>query len=153
MGCLFRLIIWKNYLRFFEESLIYPVFSVSVFNFLKAVASGILWMKIWFQAVLSGIIKQYPVYWINLFSAVLFLGFIWLNFPLRERVMEIIRNRFGDYKIVSWFSLKRESMINVSYLWLCKFSIDIIFKFNYWRKYRWKKKSLLYYLCYGYCSL
>jgi hypothetical protein len=88
-------------LRFFGESLIYPVFSVSVFNFLKAVASGILGMKICFQAVLSGIIKQYPVCCINIYSALFFLGFIWLNFPSREKVLEIIRSRFGDYKIIS----------------------------------------------------
>lgn len=54
-----------------------------------------------FLGVMSGILVEYPIYWINLFSAAYFLGFIWINFPTREKVLEIIRSRFGDYKIIT----------------------------------------------------
>ena len=54
-----------------------------------------------FLGVISGTLSDYPIYWINLFSAIFFLGFIWINFPRREKVLEIIRSRFGDYQVIS----------------------------------------------------
>ncbi len=54
-----------------------------------------------FLGVISGTLAEYPIYWINLFSAAFFLGFIWLNFPTREKVLDIIRSRFGDYQVIS----------------------------------------------------
>ena len=54
-----------------------------------------------FLGVISGTLSDYPIYWINLFSAIFFLGFIWINFPRREKVLDIIRSRFGDYQVIS----------------------------------------------------
>ena len=44
----------------------------------------------------DGTLRQYPVYWLNLFSLVFMILFVLVTFPTRQRLEDIFQARFGD---------------------------------------------------------
>jgi len=43
----------------------------------------------------DGFLNQEPTYWVNLVSLIIFLGFVALNFPNRDKLLNEFRFRFG----------------------------------------------------------
>lgn len=45
-------------------------------------------------AVLQGVVQEYPIYWLNLISSLVFVLFVRRNFPTREKIESIFREKF-----------------------------------------------------------
>lgn len=52
-------------------------------------------LVILFLGTQTGVLQMVPLYWINLFSTVLLLSFVGLNFPSRERIETLLSVRLG----------------------------------------------------------
>ncbi|MGB2957494.1 MAG: hypothetical protein WBG01_08585 [Bacteroidota bacterium] len=50
-----------------------------------------------FIAAQAGVLHQYPIYWLNLFSTVILFVFIFRDFPTRQRIEELCERLFQSH--------------------------------------------------------
>ena len=90
---------YQNLPMSLAENLLAMIRSSSIVRMALLEVPAMFGLTICFMGSLQGVLQQYPVYWINMISAVVFEMIIYIEFPTRQKLEALFREKWPQQTI------------------------------------------------------